>query len=75
MRYQISDIILLCKLVANTHFGAKIWNCIPPSIRNLPKHSFKEKIHNCLLQILSQTNDYFDLPTLLGKMQHIQDHP
>ena len=51
--------------------GAKIWNCIPPSIINLSKQNFKKKIHNCLPQILSQTNDYPDLPTLLGQMQPI----
>ena len=45
------------------------------SHRNLPKQSFKKKIHDCLLQILSQTNDYPDLPTLLGQMQHIQNRP
>ena len=37
--------------------------------------SFKKKIHDCLLQILSQTNAYPDLPTLLGQMQHIQNRP
>ena len=51
-----------------SRLGAKIWNCIPPSIRNLQKQSFKKKVHDCLLQILSQTNDYPDLPTLLGHM-------
>ena len=58
-----------------SRLGAKIWNCIPSVIRNLPKQSFKQKIHDCLLQILSQTNDYPDLPTLLGQMQHIQNCP
>ena len=32
-------------------------------------------VHDCLLQILSQTNEYPDLPTLLGQMQHIQNRP
>ena len=52
---------------------AKILNCIPPTIRNLPKQRYKKKIHGCLLQILSQTNDYPDLPTLLGQMRHVQN--
>ena len=45
------------------------------SLRNLPKQRFKKKIRDCLLQILSQTNDYPDLPTLLGHMQQIQNRP
>ena len=53
----------------------ELWNCIPPSIKNLPKQSFKKKIHDYLLQMLSQTNDYPDLPALLGQMQHIQNRP
>ena len=44
-----------------SRLGAKIWNWIPPSIRKLLKYSFKKKIHDCLLQIHSQTDDYPDL--------------
>ena len=47
-----------------SRLGAEMWNCIPLCIRN-----------DCLLQILSQTNDYHDLPTLLGQMQHVQNRP
>ena len=47
-----------------SRLGAEMWNCIPLCIRKLPKQSFGKKINDCLLQILSQTNDYHDLPTL-----------
>ena len=55
-----------------SRLGAKIWNCIPPSTRKLPKHNFEKKIHDCLLQIHSQTDDYPDVSTLLRQMQRIQ---
>ena len=43
-----------------SRLGANIWNCIPPSIRKLPKHSFNK--HDCFLKNLSQTDDYPGLP-------------
>ena len=55
--------------------GAKIWNCIPPSIRNLPKQSFKLYIHDCFKSFHEHTNNYPVLPTLLGQMQRIQNRP
>ena len=58
-----------------SRLGAEMWNCIPLCIRKLPKQSFGKKINDCLLQILSQTKDYHDLPTLLGQMQHVQNRP
>ena len=58
-----------------SRLGAEMWNCIPLCIRKLAKQSFGKKINDCLLQILSQTNDYHDLPTLLGQMQHVQNRP
>ena len=39
------------------------------------ENSFRKKIHDCLLQTLSQTNDYPDVPALLGQMHHIQNRP
>ena len=58
-----------------SRLGAEMWNCIPLCIRKLAKQSFGKKINDCLLQILSQTKDYHDLPTLLGQMQHVQNRP
>ena len=38
------------------------------------KNSLKKKIHDCLLQILSQTNNYSDLhQSYWEKMKHIQN--
>ena len=37
------DVITNYILIKFSRLGAKIWNCIPPSIRKLPKHSFKKK--------------------------------
>ena len=43
-----------------SRLGANIWNCIPPSIRKLPKHSFNK--HDCFLKNLSPTDDHPGLP-------------
>ena len=59
--------------------GAKMWNCIQLYLRVLEisqNETLKRKYMAALmLQILSRTNDYPDLPTLLGQMQCIQNRP
>ena len=40
--------------------GVKIWNSLPCEIRHLSKNKFKIKIHDMLLQRLSEENDYID---------------
>ena len=42
--------------------GAKNWNSLPCEIRHLSKNNFK--IHNILLQRLSEENDFIDLSVL-----------
>ena len=44
--------------------GAKIWNRIPEVMRKLPKHRFKKKITECLLQIFLKQDSYVDVDTL-----------
>ena len=39
--------------------GVKIWNSLPREIRHLSKNNFKIKIHNILLQRLSEENDKY----------------
>ena len=51
----------------NFIFGAKIWNSIPQSIRILPKHKFKDSLHQLLLRILELEDTYVDTPTLVNK--------
>ena len=48
--------------------GVKIWNKLPCEIRHLSKNNFKIKIHNILLQRLSEENDYIDLSVLITKI-------
>ena len=44
--------------------GAKIWNRIPEVMRKLPKHRFKKKITEWLLQIFLKQDSYVDVDTL-----------
>ena len=42
-----------------SHFGAKVWNEIPQSIKKLPKKIFKKTKHTKLLELLCQEDAYF----------------
>ena len=41
-------------------------------MHNLSKHKFKVKLHNVLLQILTETDDYIELTDLIMKMKMSQ---
>ena len=45
--------------------GVKIWNCLPLSIRNLSKSTFKKKCKRMLLEILNTCDDYVDLAYIM----------
>ena len=50
--------------------GAKIWNGIPQELRKLPKCIFKIIIHNRLLQVLMEEDDYLGTPSLIIRFQN-----
>ena len=47
-----------------SRIGAKLWNEIPASIRNLPKHLFKKELRSVLLKILETADDYLDIESI-----------
>ena len=49
-------------------FGAKLWNCLKPNLRKLRKQPFKNKIHQFLLAVLGNEDDYVDVSTLMLKI-------
>ena len=48
---------------STTRFGARVWNCLPPQVRQLPKKQFKKKIRGFYLL-------FFMPRTLMLKHQH-----
>ena len=40
--------------------GAKAWNGIPVSVRNLRKQKFKQKLHSILMNIFKKFDSYLD---------------
>ena len=48
-------------------FGAKLWNCLKPELRKLRKQPFKNKIHQFLLAVLGNEDNYVDVSTLMLK--------
>ena len=51
-------------------FGAKLWSCLKPDLRKLRKQPFKTKIHQFLLAVLGNEDDYVDVSTLMLKITH-----
>ena len=47
-------------------FGAKLWNCLKHDLRKLRKKPFKNKIHQFLPAVLSNEDDYVDVPSLVA---------
>ena len=44
--------------------GAKIWNEMPASLRELPQKHFQMKLHSFLLDIFKKHDDYIDISKL-----------
>ena len=51
-----------------SRYGVKIWNSLPCEMRQMSKNNFKINVHDTLLRILSEENDYIDLPDLITKI-------
>ena len=51
-----------------SRYGVKIWNSLPCEMCQMSKNNFKINVHDTLLRILSEENDYIDLPDLITKI-------
>ena len=54
-----------------SRIGAKLWNEIPASIRNLPKHLFKKELRSVLLKILETADDYLDIESIISRLKNV----
>ena len=54
-------------------FGARTWNEIPTSLREKPKNLFKTKLHEALLDVLHQHDDYVDISQIGKAVKHLTD--
>ena len=48
--------------------GAKLWNEIPSSLRELPKKLFKLRIKNKLLSVLEDEDYFIDFGRIISKV-------
>ena len=53
---------------STTRFGARVWNCLPPKVCQLPKKQFKKKVQEILFAIFHAEDTYVEEPTLLLKL-------
>ena len=49
--------------------GAKIWNEMPASLRELPKKHFQAKLHSVLLDTLKKHDDYIDISQITSALK------
>ena len=47
---------------STTRFGARVWNCLPPQVRQLPKKQFKKKVREILFAIFHAEDTYVEAP-------------
>ena len=52
-----------------SRIGVRIWNSIPGDLCNLAKNKFKERVHQIVLQVLSEEDDFVDLITLIKQVK------
>ena len=45
--------------------GVKVWHSLPVEMRHESETSFNRKIHDLLVQIFSEADNYIDLPDLI----------
>ena len=50
---------------STTRLGARVWNCLPPQVCQLPKKQFKKKGREILFAIFHAEDTYVEAPTLL----------
>ena len=51
-----------------TSIGAKLWNEIPSSLRELPKKLFKLRIKNKLLSVLEDEDSFIEAGRIISKV-------
>lgn len=54
---------------AFSRVGAKIWNEMPASLRELPKKHFQAKLHSFLLDTLKKHDDYIDISQITSSLK------
>jgi membrane carboxypeptidase/penicillin-binding protein len=50
--------------------GVRIWNSVSDDLCNSSKNKFKRKLHEILLSILIEEEDYVDLATIMKNFKH-----
>jgi len=59
---------LILRKNAFSRIGAKLWNEIPSSLRELPKKLFKLRIKNKLLSVLEDEDFFIEVGRIISKV-------
>ena len=60
-KFYIKKSTLEIQKRAFSRVGAKVWNQMPASLRELPNKHFQTKLHSFLLDTLKKHDDYIDI--------------
>ena len=67
-KFYIKTSRLEIKKKAFSRIGAKLWNEIPSSLRELPKKLFKLRIKNKLLSVLEDKDSFIEVGRIISKV-------
>ena len=62
--FYVNKSRLSVRLNSFSALGAKVWNCLKLDLHKLRKRLFKYKIHQFLLAVLDDEDDYVDISSL-----------
>jgi len=68
-KFYIKKSRLVIQQKAFSRIGAKVWNELPASLRELPKKTFKKTLHNALLEVLKLYDDYVGIPQISAALK------
>ena len=63
--YQIKYSRLEIQKNSFSRRGARVWNSIPPTVRSLPKTTFRSEIQKLLTKLLQTENIYHDCESII----------
>ena len=58
-----------------SRLGPNLWNSLNNTTRELPRKSFKAKVHNMLLSFLASEDIYIESPSIIQKLISISTRP
>lgn len=66
--YYVNPSTTIVMRNSTSRLGPNLWNSLNNTTRELPRESFKTKIHNMLLSLLASEDIYIESPSIIQKL-------